>query len=189
MPKKLDLWLSYLNGLFEGDEDKVKKLRAFFRSTIYGGDRRILILSGGAGKTTVINVLSGIVGEGSVVRYTPSQIHNPFYVFESVGKSLNITWLKTKRGLPGFVGFLKSYHAGEKLCGEIRGLGSVSCKPTANIVVESSLSAGVPAEDAPDRRFQRLDFTKPGKLNPKFYDCFNNSHAVIKWWALGGGDA
>lgn len=90
------LWLNTLNGIFEGDNNKIDVLQEFFGYCLTRDVTRekALLLSGDSrsGKSTILETLNNLMGEGNVSSVALEYLANPQYTPMLINKMVNIDW-------------------------------------------------------------------------------------------------
>lgn len=88
-------WVNFLNNIFEGDQDQIQYLRAWFKWILAPKPENFpieatlwLVGKQGTGKGTLLSVLRALVGKENYGGFEPDLITNPNHLFGLVDKKL-----------------------------------------------------------------------------------------------------
>lgn len=96
MRAECPLWIKTLEGIFEGDQDKINILQEFFGYCLTRDVTReksmLLIGESRSGKSTILNTLNYMMGEDNVSSVALEYLSNPQYTPMLINKMINIDW-------------------------------------------------------------------------------------------------
>jgi putative DNA primase/helicase len=135
-------WLSFLNDVMQGREDYIFLLQQWcgylFRPDLR--EQKFLLCTGeGAnGKGTFCEIIQALVGESNCSQVGLSRFNNPFALFETLGKVINVTNESSHIIEDEAENVLKSIVAGDRFTFERKFKDAVSAKPTAKIMIATN---------------------------------------------------
>lgn len=90
------LWISTLDGIFEGNKDKINILQEYIGYCLtrdVSREKALLLLGESrSGKSTILNVINYLIGEENVSNVALEFISNPQYTAMLINKMVNIDW-------------------------------------------------------------------------------------------------
>jgi len=90
------LWLKTLEGIFEGDKDKINVLQEYVGYCLTRDvtrEKALLLLGDSrSGKSTILNTINYLIGEENVSNIALEFLSNPQYTAMLINKMINIDW-------------------------------------------------------------------------------------------------
>ena len=91
-----ELWLSTLDGIFQGDKDKINILQEYLGYCLtkdVSREKALLLLGESrSGKSTILNVINYLIGEENTSSVALEFLSNPQYTAMLINKMVNIDW-------------------------------------------------------------------------------------------------
>lgn len=178
-------WKQFLKESVQ-DDASIEALREFFGSCVTSDPMpaAALVLAGsGLGKTTVVKVLTALVGTQARTDFTPQQMESLLVRARMASARLNVAndAVFTLRGLQ----ILKSMIAGDRVSAETSGRAYFTYKPRTKFLFVSQAIPNIHTDDSLHRRFIVISFTaRPAELDPFLLDRLAAELDGIYAWAV-----
>lgn len=141
MLAKCPLWIKTLEGIFEGDRDKINVLQEFFgycltkdvsreKSLLFLGESR-------SGKSTILETLQRITGEENCSSVALEYLSNPQYTPMLINKMVNIDW-DVASGAEKFEANFKIITSGEPVSVNQKFVATFKFRPYCKLVMAAN---------------------------------------------------
>ena len=185
-------WMAWLEDRLTDEEtrDLVQEMFGYCLVTDLNFHKFFFIYGdGGTGKSTCVNVLEWLIGEGNRISVELTELDDKFVRSQLVGKSLYLCKELTSRSFK-HIGLIKSIVGGDPVPVDVKyGKGFTFC-PKGRFVMESNVIAATPDSSGGfERRFIQIDFDKKidrDTMEFGFEKKFKKEMSGILNWALAG---
>lgn len=135
------LWLKTLEGIFEGDQDKINILQEFFGYCLTKDVTRekslLLLGESRSGKSTILETLQKIIGEENCSSVSLEYLSNPQYTPMLINKMVNIDW-DVASGAEKFEANFKIITSGEPVSVNQKFVATFKFRPYCKLVMAAN---------------------------------------------------